>query len=190
MSQTRTYSTEGIILARKNYGEADRILVIFSKHYGKLRVIAKGVRKTISRKRGSIEIFSFCKFLLATGRNMDILADVEIKKDFQEWRSDLLKVGVAYHMCEIVNRLTVEHQEHKEILDLLLDNLSGLEHLDYWQLYPLTQNFKLSVLEELGFLSKDKPVPKELNDFIEDLLGSPLKTKKFLKAIAQSPKQQ
>lgn len=180
----RTYSTEGVILARKNFGEADRLLVIFSKHYGKIRVIAKGVRRTTSRKRGSIEIFSYDKFMLARGRNLDILTDVEVKENFEEWRGDLVRVGIAYHLCEVVDRLTVEHQEHKEVLDLLLDVFKNLGGLDYWQLYPLTQNFKLEVLEELGFIRKDKPTPKEVDMFIEDLISGKLRTKKFLETLA------
>lgn len=179
----RNYSTEGIILARKNFGEADRLLVIFSKHYGKIRVVAKGVRRPTSRKRGSIEIFTYCRYMLARGKNLDILTDVEVKQSFQDWRKDLIKVGVAYHLCEIVDRLTAEHQEHKEILDMLLDAFTSLDRLDYWQLYPLTQNFKLSVLEELGFLSKTKPSPKEVDIYIEDLIGSKLRTSKFLKSL-------
>lgn len=170
-------------MARKNFGEADRLLVIFSKHYGKIRVIAKGVRKTTSRKRGASEIFNMDKFLLARGKNLDILADVEVLKNFEEWRKDLIKVGVAYHICEVVDRLTVEGQEHKEVLSLLLESFSALAGLDYWQLYPLTQNFKLGVLEELGFLSKTRPSPREVDDFIEDILGSKLKTSKFLKTL-------
>lgn len=171
-------------MARKNFGEADRLLVIFSKHYGKIRAIAKGVRKPASRKRGALEIFNMTKFLLARGKNLDIVTDVEAIKNFEEWRKDLVKVGVAYHLCEVVDRLTVEGQEHKEVLNLLLESFSALSGVDYWQLYPLTQNFKLEVLEELGFLSKHKPSPREVDDFIEDLLGSKLKTSKFLKVLA------
>lgn len=156
----RNYSTEGIILARKNFGEADRLLTIYSKQYGKIRVVAKGVRLPTSRKRGAIEIFSFCKFMLAHGKNLDILTDVEVKDNFEDWRGDLMRVGVAYHLCEVVDRLTVEHQEHKEVLYSLQECLESLGALDYWQLYPLVQNFKLEVLEELGFLSKSKPAPQ------------------------------
>ncbi len=181
----RNYSTEGIILARKNFGEADRLLTVFSKHYGKLRIVAKGVRRTTSRKRGAIEIFSFCRFLLARGRNLDILTDVEIKNNFQDWRDDLVKVGVAYHLCEVVDKLTVEHQEHKEVLYSLQECLESLHALDYWQLYPLVQNFKLEVLEELGFISKTKPVPTDVDSYIEDIIGTSLKSYKFLKTLAR-----
>lgn len=181
----RNYSTEGIIVSRKNFGEADRLLTVFSKHYGKLRIVAKGVRRTTSRKRGAVEIFNYCKFLLASGKNLDILADVEVKNNYEDWRGDLVRVSVAYHLCEVVDRLTVEHQEHKEVLYSLQECLESLGALDYWQLYPLVQNFKLEVLEELGFISKNKPVPTDVDSYIEDLIGTALKTRKFLKTLSK-----
>jgi len=64
----KTYSSEGIILSRKNYGEADRILTVFSKNYGKVTLLAKGIRKLISKKRGHLEIFSEVKFSAVSGK--------------------------------------------------------------------------------------------------------------------------
>lgn len=179
----RTYATEGVILARKNFGEADRVLTVFSKHYGKLRVIAKGVRKPSSRKRGSLELFCQVKLLLARGRNMDIVTDAELVNSFSAWRKDLTRVGVAYHLAEIVNRLTVEQQESFKVYNLLVDSLRELADTDYWQLFPLTQGFKVQVLEEAGFLERGKPSPENLDSYIEDLINGELRTKKFLKSL-------
>ncbi|MDO8503174.1 MAG: DNA repair protein RecO [bacterium] len=176
----RTYSTEGVILARRNFGEADRLLTVFSRHYGKLRVIAKGIRRTTSRKRGSLELFAYVRLLLARGRNMDIVADVEVKNSFSAFRKDLIKVGVAYHLAEIVNKLSAEGQEHKEIFELLVDSLTRLHDIDYWKLHEFIQSFKMQVLEEFGFLERGKPVPKNLDFYIEDLINGELRTKKFL----------
>ena len=58
----RSYTSEGIVLARRNYGEADRILVIYSKNFGRVSYMAKGVRRPKSRKRGHIEVFNYIKF--------------------------------------------------------------------------------------------------------------------------------
>lgn len=176
----RTYSTEGIILARRNYGEADRFLTIFTKHYGKIRVIAKGVRRINSRKRGSLELFNHIKIFLVKGHNLDIITEAESKNAFLAWRKDLTKVAVAYHIAEVVARLTPEHQEHREIFDLLHSAFADLGTLDYWALYPFIQNFKVWTLEELGFLERDKGVPKDLDNYIEDLINGSLRTRNFL----------
>lgn len=179
----RTYSTEGIILARRNYGEADRFLTIFTKHYGKIRVIAKGIRRINSRKRGSLELFNYVKLFLAKGHSLDIITEVETKNIFSLWRKDLTKVAVAYHLCEVIAKLTAEHQENKEIFGLLLNAFDRLETLRFWEIYPFIQNFKVRTLEELGFLERDKGVPKDLDDYIEELINGSLRTRNFLKRL-------
>lgn len=180
---TRYYWAEGIVLKRRNFGEADRILTVFTKHKGKVKLIAKGVRRPTSRKRGSLELFNYLKCFIARGRNFDIVTEVDTKDNFASWRKDLLKVGVAYHLAEVVERLTAEHQEHKEVFDLLRDGYSKLRILGYWQLHDFIERFKLSVLQDLGFLGKGKDGPKDLDSFIEDLINGNLKTRRFLAKI-------
>ena len=73
----RTYRTEAIVLRRKDIGEADRILTLFTPQLGKVRVVAKGIRKPRSRKAGHLELFTRAKLLLATGRDLDIITQAE-----------------------------------------------------------------------------------------------------------------
>ncbi|MBI2007607.1 MAG: DNA repair protein RecO [Candidatus Blackburnbacteria bacterium] len=179
----KTYATEAVVLARRNYGEADRLLTVFSKHYGKLRVIAKGIRRPTSRKKGALELFSHVRLFIAKGRSIDIITDAEVKNSFLVWRKDLTKVGVAYHLTEVVTRLSPEHQEHKEVFDLLLACFQNLSDLDYWGLYPFIQSFKVRLLEELGYLERGKNPPSNLDSFIGDLINGELRTKRFLKVL-------
>lgn len=183
MVRGKTYSTEGIVLSRKNFGEADKILTIFTKFHGKLRVVARGVRRINSRKKSSLELFNHVRLFLVKGKNMDIVAEAEVKHNFTPWRKDLMRVGIAYHLSEVVNRLTPEQQEHREIFDLLIDAFSSLDQLDFWAIYPFVQSFKVRLLEELGFLERGKPVPKNLDIYIEDLINGNLKTKRFLATL-------
>jgi len=73
----RSYKTEGIVLKRINYGEADRILTIYTKRHGKIRAIAKGVRKLTSRKAGSLELFNNVVLFLVKGKNLDIITEAQ-----------------------------------------------------------------------------------------------------------------
>lgn len=180
----RTFSTEAVILSRKNLGEADRILTVFSKHYGRMRLVAKGIRRTTSRKRGSLELFNYTRFLVASGKSLDIVADSEVKDTFSLWRKDLTKIAIAYHLVELVQRLTPEREEHREVFDLLVNAFSKLSNLNYWELYPFIQSFKVSLLEELGYLERDKTTPKNLDIYIEDLINGRLYTTKFLASLA------
>src|SRR3989344_1260974 len=124
----RSYSGEGIVLARRNFGEADRILVVYSRHYGRISLLAKGVRRPSSRKRGHVEIFSYIKFSAASGKNLDIMTEAEIINSFSEVRKNLHKVSLAYYFMEVVGRTTHEGEPHRELFDLILVSLDKLKN--------------------------------------------------------------
>lgn len=178
----KTYATEGIILARRNIGEADRLLTIYTKHHGKIKVVAKGIRRTTSRKRGSLELFTQVKMFAVKGKTFDILTEVEVKDNFNQWRSDLLRVGVAYHLTEVINRLTQENQEHKKVYDLLFTAFNRLNDFDYVRLPTYVSAFKKALLTELGFLNEDRG-KTDYDAYIEELIQGRLRTKRFLKSI-------
>lgn len=179
----RTYSTEAIVLSRKNFGEADRIITIFSKNYGKLRVVAKGIRRLTSRKKGSLELFNHTKMFLVRGRGMDIITETELKNEFSNWRKDITRVGIAYHLCEVVEKLTAEGQDQEEVYRLLKLALEKLDKMKDGQLIEFVRRFKLRVLGDLGFLEKDKDIPMNIDDYIEELINGGLKTRRFLRYL-------
>ena len=72
-----SFTSEGFVLARRNFGEADRIIDIYSKDKGKISLIAKGIRRPKSRKRGHLEIFSKISFQAINGKGMGILTEAE-----------------------------------------------------------------------------------------------------------------
>ena len=169
----RSYLSEGIILARRNFGEADRIIIIFSKSFGKVSLIAKGVRRPKSRKRGHLEVFSHLKFQAAAGRGLDILTEAEIIDNFSTIRKDLKKVAVAYFFMEAVGRTTHENEQHTEIFEFILEYLNKLENAK--SLKKLRLDFVLRLLTALGFWPKGKPMldpDQELEKVIERKLSS------------------
>lgn len=178
----RSYKTEGIILARRNSGEADKILTIFTRYHGKIRVVAKGVRKTTSRKRGSLELFNRVIIFLVKGKTFDIITEAEVSDGFRAWRGDLLRVGIAYHFAEVVNKLTREGQEAKEVFNLLVESYVGLSDKDL-DVPSFVDEFKKRVLTELGFLAVHRGVVN-LDHYIEELSQSKLKTSRFLKTFS------
>ena len=95
MARERTYRTEAIVLKRTDFGEADRLLTLFSKDLGKISAIAKGARKPQSRKTGHVELFMRSKFFIAKGRNLDIITQAEMVDPHAPLREDLLRVSLA-----------------------------------------------------------------------------------------------
>lgn len=150
----RTYSSEGIILSRKNYSEADRILVVFSKDFGKLSLLAKGIRKTKSKKRGHLEIFSKIKFSAARGHGMDIITEVETINDFSGVRINLNKISLAYYFCEVINKISHEDGQKSLVFGLL--SLALEELAQTTQLKKLRLKFIYNLLTNMGYWPEGK----------------------------------
>ncbi len=177
----RTYKTQAIILARKNFGEADRILILFTKHYGKIRVRAPGIRKTTSRKAAHLELFNLASLFLAQGKNLDIVTEATTLNNFSMLRKDLKKVSLAYYFCELVDGLCAEREENQEVFNLLLEAFRKLE-IDGND--NLKDDFACRLLWNLGFLAKDKRLEGfDLENFIENLLERKIKSQRLLTRV-------
>src|SRR4030042_4526114 len=108
MSRERTYQTDAVILRRRNWGEADRILTLFTPLRGKIRVRAVGVRKPASRKAGHLELFHRATLFLAKGRDFDIVTQAETLEAYPRLREDLARSEAASHAAQILDRLSPE----------------------------------------------------------------------------------
>lgn len=150
------HSSEGIILARKSYSEADRILVIFTKHFGKVSLLAKGVRKPKSRKRGHLEIFSRVKFSYASGKSLDIMTEVEVIDAYPAIRKNLNKVALAYYFIEVTNKIVREEEINQALYNLLLEFFARLASEK--KLRPLRAEFVRRLLVLLGFWPDGRPL--------------------------------
>jgi DNA repair protein RecO (recombination protein O) len=122
----RVYRTEGVIIRRADFGEADRLLTLITPQ-GKRRVVAKGARKTTSRLAGHIELFTHATLLLAVGRNLDIVTQSSILHSYNTLRGDLKRIGAAYYAAELIDRLIEEDDENRPAYDLLLATLQALD---------------------------------------------------------------
>jgi len=154
----RTYASEGIVLSRKNYSEADRILIVLSKNYGKLSLLAKGIRKIKSKKRGHLEIFSKIKFSAVKGKGFDIMTEAETIDDFAGVRINLNKISLAYYFSEVVNKITHEDGHSSTVYSLLSTALEQLEQET--ELKKLRLKFIYDLLTNMGYW----PIAKKLVD--------------------------
>lgn len=168
----KNFKTEGIIIKRKNFGETDRILTVFTKNKGKIKILAKGVRRINSKRGPNIELFNQVRLLIHQGKTFDILTEAEVANTFQSVRKNLDLVGLAFHICEIVDGLCPEHQSHPKVYEMMLSVLNELDTC-------LVHSFERNLLTELGYLPKEH---KELDTtlFIENILEKKLKTKRFI----------
>ncbi len=174
----RTYKTEGIVLKRRNFGEADRIITLFSKHYGKIVALARGVRRITSRRAASLEPATQAVFFFARGKTWDILTQAQLINSFAAARRNLARVTQTYQILEVTDLLTRDHQPHPEIYDLLVATLIDLNQGGKKR-GVLVNNIRLLV-KFLGFGAPPQNSEAALKHHIESIADRPLRTKDIL----------
>jgi len=145
----RLYRTEAVILRRMDYGEADRILTLYTPHYGKLRVISKGVRKMTSKLAGHLELFLRTQLMLATGRTFDVVTGAQIVEPYRQLHDDLARVSHAYYVAELLDKLTVDDEENRPAYDLLVAALQALDITNVPDL--VVRSYELHLLGFMGY---------------------------------------
>lgn len=149
----RIYRTEAIVLRRSELGEADRILTLFTPQWGKLRAIAKGIRRPASKLRGHLELFTRARLLLARGRNLDVITGAETTDAFHGLRDEdpgaLERIGIAYYLVELLDQFTEEAQENRALWDLISGSLGALS--DGVEPKVVARHYELRLLGYLGY---------------------------------------
>ena len=145
----RIYRTDAVVLSRLDFGEADRILTVYTPHRGKIRVIAKGARKPTSRLLPHLEYFTRSRLMLAKGRELDVVTGAETLDPHLALRDNLDAYGHASHCVELLLRLTEDRQENEAAYDLLVRTLRLLA--DGVDPFGVTRHFELGLLTLVGF---------------------------------------
>lgn len=136
-------------MRHQDYGEADRFLGLFSREKGKLRAIAKGVRKPRSRKAGHLEPFTRVSLQLARGRNLMIVTQAETIDAHMPIRDDLLLATYASYVVELLDRFTYEEGENRAMYRLLMNTLKRLCTSEEPDL--VVRYYEVRLLDLLGF---------------------------------------
>jgi DNA repair protein RecO (recombination protein O) len=115
----RRYVTDGIVLSRFDLGEADRVLTMITPQLGKIRIIAKGVRRPTSRLGGSLEPFAELNVGLARGRTFDVVTEVRVGHAWLKLRDSLESAATAWYIAELADRSLEERHEAEPLYALL-----------------------------------------------------------------------
>lgn len=161
----RAFKTEGIILKRRNFGEADRILTVFTFHRGKVTVMAKGVRRITSRRAGNVELLNRVAMFLHPGKQFLILTEATSLDTFQKLKEDLTLSTYAYHVIELVDKLTAENQENQILYTHLVEVLKRLS-TNPRQIF--IRAFEVKILSLMGFWSINQV--KQASPSVKNLL--------------------
>lgn len=210
------FTTEGVIVKRSNFGEADRILTVVTPFKGKIKVIAKGVRKITSRRGGNVELLNKVRLHIFQGSGMAILTEAESLETFPKIKGELLLSSYGSHIAELADRLLPENQPNPAAYNLVAIALSLLEKnprqifirafevklltvLGFWDLSQIPEAGEVSnILEslqkkdwvEIDIMRLDKKqsleVERILRYYIEKVLESPLRSIKMIEKLKEN----
>jgi DNA repair protein RecO (recombination protein O) len=148
----RVYKTEGIVLRSMDLGEADRVLTVLTPRLGKLRVIAKGVRRPRSRIGGALEPFTDVQLVLAVGRTFDVVTSSSLEDAHLGLRNDLLSTAAAWYVVELADRFCEGAADSHEAFRLLAQALAALDAPpDEVTREVVARWYELHLLDAMGF---------------------------------------
>lgn len=146
----RIFKTDAIILRRHEFGEADRLLTVFTPDYGKLRAIAKGARRLNGRKTGHVELYTRAAMLIARGRELHVVSQAELIEPYLLLREDLQRGAYASYVVELVDYFS-EFEEQNTLLYHLLDATLTRLADPRSNLQLVARYYELELLRLVGF---------------------------------------
>jgi DNA repair protein RecO (recombination protein O) len=150
MAEPRSFRVEAVVLRHADWGEADRLLSLYTRERGKVRAIAKGARRIRSRKAGHLEPFTRVVLQLARGRDLAIVTQADTLDAYLPLREDLVRTGQAAYLAELIDRFTYEDEsENYGLFRLLTESLGRLAvEPDAWL---AVRYYEVRLLDLVGF---------------------------------------
>jgi DNA repair protein RecO (recombination protein O) len=149
LGSSRVYRTEGIVLKAYDYGEADRILTLITPHNGKLRAVAKGVRKTKSRMAGHLDLFTRSTLFVARGRQLDIVTQAQTLDNYRGVRENLWRSSYCHYVAELLDGFSAEALSNYPLYTLSVQTFERLATAANCDL--VVHSFELQLLGHTGY---------------------------------------
>ncbi len=125
-----TYHDRGIVLRSFDLGEADRIVTFMTEGRGKVRAVAKGIRKTKSRFGGRLEATNHVELIVYEGRSLDTVTQVDLLDAFRPVREDLDRLARVMQLLEVVDAVSSEGRSDPRLYQMLLGAIRSLSQAD------------------------------------------------------------
>lgn len=174
----RSFSCHGLVLKRSNIGETDRIVSLLTKEYGKIMVVAKGVRKLQSTNRAFLEPGNVVKAFCIATKNMPLLTQSRLIDDCAQMNHSLKSMRSLSQLLEIFNNLFVEVELDPEVFSLVLklrnqiiSNQVSAGHM---------RSLLGELIQMLGYQNPEESKYESITEYIEALADRPMKSYAFL----------
>lgn len=146
---TRAKTDECLILRGRDYKESDRLLIVFSRRYGKFSCLAKGVRRANSKLKAGTQLFSYSRLTFTAGKSLPLVTQGEAVEARAELREDLTKIACASYIGEVLDAVLPENKPQEGVFVLAAAALTLLGSLD--EPFLLLSCFDLRLLAALGY---------------------------------------
>lgn len=117
---------QGIVIRQKEAGENNRLITLYTRNFGKMTALAKGVGNPTSIQAGHLEIFNLAGFLPIAGKHHPIITSAQCFEPFLNLKSSLLKLALGYFLLELFDRLVYEGEKDPALWGFLRESLYGL----------------------------------------------------------------
>lgn len=167
----KLFDCRGIIINKKDFGEADRYITIFTENYGKISVLLKGIRKSKTREQSSADILTLSKFTLYKKNENFILTNILTLDAYQEIKENLENSGIGWYILTLLNSILVENNRKKSLFITTEKTLNFLKvNKDIRKNYILILCYLYTLIKEEGLnfnLGKGEYFSFEGNGFFE-----------------------
>ena len=181
MNASRIVTQQAFILKRKNVGESDKVLTLFSKMNGKQRVIAKGIRKITSRRGPHLDIFNEVKITIHKGKTWDMVSEVDTIASRRNAYTTWMRMRAAYIIVEVIDKLLPDNEPQSSLYDQIGRALHDLETANDEEASVILVSFLNDALIALGYLHEDKRYSdfSEIISYIEQISERKIRANKF-----------
>ena len=152
------FETKAVVIKHIPLGEADRLVTFFSEKFGKVRAIARGVRRYKSKMSGHLDTLNLVVISVGKGKGIDVITDVDTLDDHSKIKGDLKNISLATYLSELVESVSMEESPNEELFDVFVSTLNKLPDLDKYA--EVLRYFEIKLLEFSGFAP-------ELNNCLE-----------------------
>jgi len=142
-----------LVLRTTDWSESSRIATLWTREFGKVRVLAKGGRRLKSNFESALDLLTVCSIVLLrkSSGGLDLLTEAQVVKRFPQLRTDLAALYAAYYLAELLSECTEDNDPHPELFAEALDTLEALGHAESAPTALRLARFELVLLRELGY---------------------------------------
>lgn len=181
---SRAFKTKAIVIRRVSFSETDRIVTLLTPHYGKLRCIAKGIKRIHSRKAAHLELFNQISAYIVNAKTFGIITEAFQLETFRKLRQNLAGIAYAYKAAEQIDRLCVEGVETQVVYTSLLNFYAHLDEGNSKKFPLYSEQFSRQLLWDLGYLPKNTMMSgPTLQRYLIQIMEKVPKSERFLTSV-------